>query len=477
MNLERMPYCRGYCFLEKNISDSYQFPIYFNKYQLDERFLFFSDDLNETCVIKDNGNYFLICGLVIDTYAPYYDMEDIVNNIKNYVYISEKYFLEYLDTLSGRFILIYKYNNDIYFYHDACGMKSSFYFIKNKIIIASHYNLVKEISKQSELSYIASIPTSMKHPFSYGYPGRTTPTKDIFQLTPNTRINVSKLCIERYFPREEINTESNLDSISIFVKQNFLNQLEFTLRKKMSPTVSLTAGYDSRFTLAILKEKLRSLVFFTYKSHEAHNVDMLLSEDIAKIFTLTHKTFCITENDRIAPSFEDFCKSISKNSFYIHNLIVAYKYYLSFNSRSIHIRSNLAEIGRLFYGISASNFSSFDMIKLWGGKNFSVDNAEEVSFAFDDFYITTDFKSIYNYNPNDLFYWEHRMGIWLSQVLIESDPAFDTLILFNNRAVLKKLLSISIDDRRKNTFFLRVINDFLPEMNNIPINPKKWPLN
>lgn len=465
-------FCRGYCLLNNSVT--YEFPPYFNKYTLDDEFSFYADELNETSIIYGDDYWIVISGLVIDTYSPNEDIHSIAQNVRTYLSISEEYFLEYLDYLSGRFIIIYKYRNKCYFYHDACGMKSAFYtFAKNKII-SSHYQLVKNISQELEPSYISQVSKEEKELFSYGYPGRTTPTKNIFHLTPNTRINITESRIERYFPREALEICSNTNTVELFVKNNFLNQIAALKNKNKKLVLSLTAGYDSRFTLAILKEKLNELIFFTYKSHEAHNIDLLMSKDIARKLNLIHRTFIIRNEDRNDITFKEFCNVISKNSFYVHNRIIAYRYWQSFSDKHIHIRSNLAEIGRLFYGVSSNKFTAMDMIKLWGNKKLSNQCSDEIKLAFDDFYITTNFNNIYNYNPNDLFYWEHRMGTWLSQVLVESDPAFDTVILFNNRKVLKMLLSIPAEQRGKNTVFSHIINNFLPELKDWPINPKEW---
>ena len=482
MNLERILYCRGYCFLDSSIS--FEFPTYFNKYRLDENYSFYSDDSNQISVMHINNDWIVLCGLIIDTYDSSLDINSIANNIYQYLSISENYFLEYLDSLSGRFILAYKYNNKCYFYNDACGMKSAYYFLKNKKIISSHQNLVKNISGITELSFVTQVPKEEKIPFSYGYPGRTTTIKDIYQLTPNTRINLNNSSIERFFPREDLEKTNCFSSVEMFVKRNFQNQISYLKRTKLKPVISLTAGYDSRFTLASLKEELKNFIFFTYKSHEAHNIDLLMGKDISERLELCHRILLIKDEDKNDKLFSQFCNIMAKNSFYVHNYIVAYKYLLSFlglssfQSQFIHIRSNLAEIGRLFYGLHSREeiFTSVDMIKLWKRYKSDTNNIEEIKYAFDDFYITTNFGHLYNYNPNDIFYWEHRMGTWLSQVLVESDPAFDTLILFNNRKVLKALLSVPTEARKNNTIFYNIINNFLPELKDYPINPNSWPL-
>ncbi|SMF38573.1 hypothetical protein [Pseudobacteriovorax antillogorgiicola] len=77
-----------------------------------------------------------------------------------------------------------------------------------------------------------------------------------------------------------------------------------------------------------------------------------------------------------------------------------------------------------------------------------------------------DYDSIpMGYDPFDLFYWEYRMGIWHSLILLESDPAFETFILFNNRYFLKQILSYPDYCRKNNQFFLRLCADNWPILN------------
>lgn len=69
-----------------------------------------------------------------------------------------------------------------------------------------------------------------------------------------------------------------------------------------------------------------------------------------------------------------------------------------------------------------------------------------------------------------MFYWEHRMGSFISQVAIEGDPTFETINLFNMRLLLKNLLSLSISDRHNDVLFKRLIEKNIPELNSLAIN-------
>lgn len=62
------------------------------------------------------------------------------------------------------------------------------------------------------------------------------------------------------------------------------------------------------------------------------------------------------------------------------------------------------------------------------------------------------------------------MGIWHTQLLLESDVAHDTYILFNAREILKNFLSIPSYDINEQTLFYELINKNWPILNHWKIN-------
>jgi hypothetical protein len=71
---------------------------------------------------------------------------------------------------------------------------------------------------------------------------------------------------------------------------------------------------------------------------------------------------------------------------------------------------------------------------------------------------------IFNYDMFELFYWEHRMGSWQSLQIMDLDVAQDTFILYNNRHILRKMLSVPLEDRLWNRIHLEIIRSRWPEL-------------
>ncbi len=69
------------------------------------------------------------------------------------------------------------------------------------------------------------------------------------------------------------------------------------------------------------------------------------------------------------------------------------------------------------------------------------------------------------------------MGVWLSEVCLESDIAFDTHVMFACRALLEAFLSAPLAERRSNKVFYAAIHRMWPQLLELPINGEmaSWP--
>jgi hypothetical protein len=147
------------------------------------------------------------------------------------------------------------------------------------------------------------------------------------------------------------------------------------------------------------------------------------------------------------------------------------KLYLDqFPPNLLHIRSNVYEIGRMYYrkGKKLPKTVTIDsLVECYSSK---AKNDIRVTEAFIKYYDLIQMDNIFNYDPYDILYWEYRMGTWISQVLLESDIAHDTFVLFNVRKILKLLLSVSYTDKYENTVFKELINKNWPILNYWEIN-------
>lgn len=445
------------------------FPDAFESYKLPSQD-YFSYDKNEDFFIEtvrdgsSNDTWVAIYGEAIDLRYPSKKGQEIARDLADSLSQLELLFFNDLDYIGGRYIIIYSDNNNIKVLNDAAGLKTVFYSTCFNYI-SSHVALIKDNLIHHEHSEVFEFRKELAN----GYPGIETPYENIKILTPNTLINKSLNKVVRYFPRENLENgqvDEVVDSVYGYLK-SYLEGLLY--RSKLA--ISLTAGRDSRVTLAVAKGLYDDITFFTYSGHPAHEIDVEIAKVITKKLGLNHIIIDKGLGDDEKEDFKRMNKVLSQNTYYNHSRQLAYKYHKIFSSPVVHIRSNLAEIGISWYQQGGKkDFKSIDEFTRIYRKG-REDN-EAIIKAFRKFAETVEIDKLYNYDTYDMLYWEHRMGVWVSLVLLESDIAFDTHILFNARCILKLLMSVDFEKRIDSVVFNRLIEKYMMELSNIPINPK-----
>jgi hypothetical protein len=418
-----------------------------------------------------------ILGRVIDILNNTDDLKRIADNILEKLKDeNEQGFFEYIDYLSGRYLILYCFNGDTKVLSDATGMRSIFYSTTEDVLIGSHCELVN--------NYVNSPPSMMVEKewlteySAYQLPGHYTFYEQIHFLTPNTLFLLEKKEVIRFFPRKDL-PEKNTDGVYKEISELILSQLSL-LSENTRFLMSLSAGIDSRTTLAFTKRFKEEFLFFTYfkksdlkrddYSNKILNIDMQVVNDMVDNLGLEHSLLDLSAEEKNKET-EEFYNLQSKNTFTPHNFKLSKLYYDKLPKERLHIRSNILEIGRMFYKKSYNNLpiklTAEEMVTCYSPK---AKGDERVKKAFENYINLTSFNQIYNYDPYDLLYWEYRMGTWHSQLLLESDPSHDTFILFNARCILEKMLAVPRHEKRENKLFTKLYSYNWPVLNYWEIN-------
>ncbi|PFN07076.1 hypothetical protein [Bacillus cereus] len=416
-----------------------------------------------------------ILGNVIDLNVFSSNKKDIAKNLIAYFRESTDKFFDYLDELAGRYFIFYGDNSQANILSDATGMRSIFY-STDKTVISSHCELVQEVVQAAEVKLVKK--EWLRDYSSYHLPGHYTLYENIYFLTPNTLLNITEKKVKRFFPREHIVTRTVADvveEITCLIKGQMKQIVQ--LDKKL--LFSLTAGIDSRTSLSFLREYKEHFEYFTYSKKNAIpttsvqklDLDRELVGEIVENLGLNHRFITMDYGDN-SEELKRFSNVLKRNTFTYHNLRLAKLYLDNFSNNHLHIRSNLLEIGRSFYKKQFNfklpkSLTVESMVKCY---SYKAMNDKRVFQAFENFYSQVSMDSIFNYDPYDILYWEYRMGTWHSQVLLESDVAHDTYILFNARRILKLLLSVPPMERNEHIVFKQLITQNWPVLNYWKIN-------
>jgi len=493
MNYSHLLYKRGYLFSQTEVEP----PVpTWTKKATGDYFISF-DPENPWAFSEEGGNWVAFLGRAIDTLHWSMDVHAIVRQCLDRLSYSEEKMLDYIDYLSGRFILIYHHGNRTKFMTDAFGTRSAFYSLQNLVLVASHCKVISDYLNSSESKQMATIRRDRRWhiPWSHGYPGILTPYEGVYILTPNTLINIEERKIQRFYPRRELpagNLSDVVDEVSSLLKR----QLEL-LHSKYNLALSLSAGIDTRTTLAAAKDIAKDVLFFTYghtidrdrlvnealrmgdtelvesiaRIYEGRRkvveTDVLIAGEITKVLGLRH--IRLDDGPMCEEDFQEFNRVLDCNTYHAHARRLAKAYLEQMPPNVLHIRSNLGEIGSAFFrksGFKELPLTAERMAQLWK----QMGDDEHVVEAFHQFAKVAQFDNILNYDPYEMYLWELRWGTWLLYVLLESDVAFDTFELFNCRALAEKVLSIPVEYRIESAIHYRIIKHRWPILLQWPIN-------
>lgn len=438
---------------------------------LDDDFSFYcSNKLRHKNYARDEKKIILI-GICIDINNSSLDEETIAINMLTRWQSSKSEFEEALFSLAGSFLFVI-FDKEIFIYPDACGTYSiSYSKFDEDFAVSSHPRLVAEIIGKST-SPFKEYWVSHKS-FSAGgqyYPGNLTEFESCLQLTPNTFISSKQHRIpSRFFPITKIETR-NIDYVLKRIKKIIDAQIK-NLVSRFNINISLSGGLDSRVTLAAFDGHTDKVNFFTYKirSNPSLKQDLDIANSLSKHFNLKHKTIDIKYSDKIPSYIYKELDLISPGNYAGADLTWAYT--CNFDKDSIHVRSNLMEIIRGYYLKNPANVrNAYTPKKI--SSLFRGGSRDEFIGVFDQFLRDVQFYKISgkNYHYSDIFYWEHRMGIFVSNVVRRERPIMDTVMLFNNHELISLGLSLSVDERKNADLLWKYMEEKSPRVLDIPFS-------
>lgn len=373
--------------------------------------------------------------------------------------------------LSGRYVLVDHGPDGTHLQTDAVGMRSAYY-ARHGGTVSSHAKLTAQIIGDEAASEFGTKDwfRTAKAP---SYPGRATEYASVLALTPNTELEVGSTDIRRVGPMPRGADRPAREVATELVP--LLQAQFFALVQQGRPLMSLTAGLDTRTSLALSFPVRNDITYFSYVSYRGSTpspseADMLLARQICDDYELDYKTVIVTGFLDSGP----LNHVIRGNSRRIHAPSIAAEYRTQLPLDTVHIRSNIYEVGRSFF----RNASPSRKLPELTAKELArriVRVRSHATFqagveAFDDWLCATRFGEVTEYDPYDLYYWEMRMARWLPAHVTESDIAHDTYTVVNCRRILELFLSVSLEDRMSAKVFDALIDMTWPELFRYPVN-------
>lgn len=421
-------------------------------------------DLNRHRVDSRDHSLILL-GFAVNPIREVPDEQTILIELGSSLTRGRDAFFNRLDELSGRFVLFVESDNGAFVVQDAIGSKMVCYDDSNPLV-ASHPGIIAKVTdyKKSDLA------TEVTDASTTCFPGVATPYQSVRRMCPNTILNLPNQEVKRFFPRSPL-PEKSLDEAVSEAVQLLRTQLKL-LNKNHNLAFSLSAGIDSRTTLAASRSVSENSVYCTWGSEGRPNGEVPTVQRVTRSVGIQDNHIVFDLDDKPPESWRSMMNEHMSDVITNGRVQGCYNLYEKFPDDHIEIRSNAAEIGTAYYRNKVvrlpEQISPQNLAKLF--IHITSPNGVE---AFDKYIVETKFSlnKLYNYDLYDIFYWEFRMGSWLARWLLQKDVSHNNFIAFNNRELLKLLLSVDIKYRKSEENLRQLILGSWPECLDVPINP------
>ena len=435
--------------------------------------LFVSPDYK--CFVAKSGSSFIaLIGHCIDLRRPDADELRIATSLAEAAVESGMdAMLADTDDLVGRFVAICRVGGRWRIFNDACATRTV-YFAEARPAVASHSTILGDLTGEQPRRDL------FRH-YWCALPGNASPVAGVRILPANFVLDPESRRLSRYWPRAERN-ERPVSALVEEVERLFVRTAEATAAR-WKPAISVTAGLDSRMTLAAYRH-IPGIVAFTYDRGEQHRVDAEVASQLCGRLGIEHRRLPSVEQSE-APSVYRLMESMPDCPI---GAGISAIYASAFQDDShVHVRSNLAEIGRAFWrkhpgmptALDPASWLDVSLARSTRSLPLRQEAADYLRKEMTRFFATVGYDisnpysaTIRGYDVWDLVYMEHRMATWHGPALLGSDMAFDTAILFNSRRVLDLLLAAPLADRKNATLLRAILTARCPEIADIPINPR-----
>lgn len=388
----------------------------------------------------------------------------------------EAEFFRKLDSIAGRFTCLLVTKDRALIVGDASGMRSVYYQLQTRE--RDLRNRVTRVASHGALLGASRIEKYVPV-FNYGYPGFRTPFLGVRILMPNTYLDFKTGSTYRFWPRSPARALDNT-SVRFLVEDCIQRQAQVLLGRYESIALSLTAGHDSRLTLAALRPYWDRVQLYTYthdgtdEQASTEQVDAAIAAEISARLGLHHTVF-----DRMRPrdeaSFVEFQRVAALNTHEQSSTSLHYLLWQEYGSQSVvHFRSNLVEINRARWRSWSHDYDAelcprraAEMYSWTLPKDLRSTYVEMAEPLFAEMMYQSSYSGLEGWDTYDIFLWEHRGASWVAQLLLEGDPAFETVVPYNVRAVLGALAT----NQNGGSTYRFLLDSLLPEVSDIPVNP------
>ena len=365
--------------------------------------------------------------------------------------------VEYERYLGGKYILLYKCNEQYFMQGDATCSIPIFYNIEGGFVCSSNYNYIVNVKNYCVDRKFSLIRESGD--ISQAMPYDITPYKDIKQLIPNHYLNINQQSAERFinskYKQREISIQEATETVLPMI-ENILNLYQSTY-KIYCP---ITAGRDSRVVLSFLKNNKNDFSCYTIKhpEHSARSQDIVIPSELCKRVNVTYRLIeDVVVTDSLKSEFDNL---LGIDGYSLRTLQIAYTINKYFGDGAIINGDIIGQVGKCSLHRDIPIFfakPSYFQCKL---HNYSKDAKLHLKNWIKEIEISGEKINLF-----DLFSIENRMGRWAGQEnLIYNSLGQVYLNIFNCRKIIYTWTAVERRIRKNSMLHIDIIQKKCKEL-------------
>jgi len=419
----------------------------------------------------------LVLGEIFNPFSKQFDSDEIAAELCKLAG-DEGPFLDYLDELSGRYLVLVSVNGACWVYNDAYPVVSVFYNERFPGFLASHASLLAAVTRDEvdfNVNAFVNSPQYRNKDVKY-LPGNRTMYQNTLLMPANHRANLLDGAIHRYWPHK-VKSEDVGNPTQLLI--DYLDGYsEYIVRNYDRDIFGLTGGMDCRALLAALASKGMPLTTYTlYRGDQkgGNDRDCKIAKSLSESLGLEHHVVKVNQQGLKGYYFSEPMQVVRRNTGYArlnsgHGHVALYNEFsgLYEGERLSHTRGFGGGIMSGFYqgksgaltNPSAKRFS--DVYAVLPGSPF-------VRACFEHFHRSFEFNRIGDVDINDIFYWEHRMTAWGAMSLAESDITAHSHAGYNARKLYRGFLNQAQAVRKDKAVLREAVRHFKPELLDFPV--------
>ncbi len=418
--------------------------------------------------ITENNVTLIVLGYVLDIRDGNKTKETIIQDM-----IHADNFVENLEFINGRFVMIRIKDNQIEYYSDASNLLPGNYH-EHSNIIASHDMLLAEILQNNGFE-VNRRPLNKTNDLDF------TRFDSIWKVNPSIKYTLSPFSKERIYPRSVQTKQSVLSAVQS-LKPYFEAQNDWLAQYKGDIFLTLTAGMDSRTSAAIAHALQSRIEFLTYMTprkmlatsmaKKIYKIDETVTRDMRENMNWNHAI--INLGDYRMPENTYYYKEVLNSK---HSPRLAQYYKDKGYHKALHIKSTIFGVGKADYDPQldhiTDDLNEYKKLMTHFQKDFSMfyNVDDELDAYFERNLVTHDVTKGRHFF--EVYHLESRLGNWHSALTSETDPETEEFIYLNTRKLIDLFTSISIDEMRQHKLHKHIIHEFWGVLNYFGVNETK----